>query len=570
MQTKQNLMGYPSIDKPWLQYYSEEAINTPLPEMTLYQYIWQKNKGNLSDIALEYYGTKITYGRMFDEIENAAKAFYAMGVRQGDVVTIMSMHTPETIVSIYALNRIGALVNMIYMTLAEKEIVATLKNTDSKIFLVLDVILEQVTYIQDKTGVPVVVLSIAESMPLPARAVYSFKAKPKKHSFMRWLDFIQLRKKETVSQIFANHAAPAVIVYTSGTTGEPKGVVLSSDALNFVSAQLVRTDRDFHAGETVLHVLPIFFGFGIGMLHHGLCNSQHLVLGIAKGTEEIGKTFAKVRPHRFVAGPTVLDGIMKYTKKDLSRLKDFTGGGESISLDKEREFNQFLKDHQSPTQYFHGYGMTEFASVVALNIEKACKLGSVGIPLVYANVKVLDVDTHEELPYGKQGELCFCTPNIMLEYYKNPNATAKAIEVDDSGNRWMHTEDVGYVDTDGFIFVVGRLKRVYVTQDKDSAIVKIYPQRIEDVLASDPRVENCAVICQPDAVRIHIPIAFVSIKAGADEPEAELMNRLTVLAKENLPEYDIPAHIYILDALPTTSNGKVDYRALESLADKEG
>ena len=559
MEEEKKLTGYPSIDKPWLKYYSEEAINTPLPECTMYEYIWENNKDYLSDIALRYYGTKISYGKLFENIKKAANAFYSMGVRDGDVVTIMSMHTPETVYAIYALSFIGATANMAYMTLTEKEILATLKNTESKLFLVLDAALDKVDTLKGKISIPVVVMSITESMPFCMNIAYRMKTKAAKHNFIAWKDFLSQRAIEAA--ISSNHAAPVVIVYTSGTTGEPKGVVLSSDNLNAVPAQLLKTDRNYQRQETFLHTIPIFVAFGIGMLHHGISTGICMILGIVTGFESMGKLFSKVKPQRFVSGPPVLDCIMKYTKGSLNHFIDFTGGGEAIAPEKEEEFNRWLSDHHAKTRYFAGYGMSEFASVAALNMKGAYKQGSVGIPLVYANIKVVDPVSCEIKKYNETGEICICAPNTMREYLKDPEATAKAIEIDEAGRRWMHTGDLGYVDMDGFVFIVGRLKRVYLTRSTDGSIVKIYPQRIEDIIKSNPLVENCGVITQKDEERINYPI--VTIKEDHDK---DIIEQLKALACRELPEYDCPEQFFILDTMPMTASGKIDYRALEKMA----
>ena len=312
MAEEKKLTGYPSIDKPWLKYYSEEAINAPLPECTMYQYIWENNKDHLSDIALRYYGTKITYGELFENIKKAANAFYAMGVRAGDIVTIMSMHTPETIYAIYELNYIGAIANMAYMTLSGNEILKTIENTKSKCLIVLDAVLNKLNAIEDKVSIPVVVLRIVDSMPPYIKLGYHLKSTPKKHAFLSWQKF--LSNGTTDSQLSIDHAAPSVIVYTSGTTGKPKGVVLSSDNLNAIPDQLVKTDRNYQRQETFLHTIPIFVAFGVGMLHHGISIGICMILGIVTDFVSMGKLFSKYKPQRFVSGPPVLDCIMQYTK----------------------------------------------------------------------------------------------------------------------------------------------------------------------------------------------------------------------------------------------------------------
>ena len=563
---EQQMTGYPSIDKPWLKYYSEEAINAPLPEMTMYQYIWENNKDHLSDVALRYYGTRITYGKLFEQIKKAASAFYSMGVRAGDIVTIMSMHTPETIVCIYALNYIGAVANMVYMTLAEKEILHTLDNTESKMFFVLDAALQRVNKLKDEITVPIVVLDISDSMLPHMKLGYKLKAKPPKHSFMGWNSF--LSHSAAPAPMAADHAAPAIIVYTSGTTGEPKGVVLACINLNSLVEQLKYTDRNYQREETALLSIPPFVGFGIGMMHLCLGTGQDTALGIAQNADAMGKLFNQIKPNRFVSGPPVLEAIMRHTHGDLSRTIDFTGGGEAISPEKEDAFNEFLKAHHSNTQYLSGYGMSEFASVVTMNMRYAYKQGSVGIPLVKANVRVVDTDSGKELKYGESGELCFAAPNTMIGYYKNSSATDATIETDHKGKRWLHTADVGYVDEDGFIYIIGRLKRVYLSQTESGGILKIYPTRIENVILQNPYVKSCGVIVRKDSERLNVPVAFITVKDNLSDDSSSILAELRTLIEQELPEYDRPDSINIIHEMPLTPSGKINYRTLENEAIK--
>lgn len=184
-----NLTGYPSIDKPWLKYYSEEALNAPLPKKTMYQYAFEKNQDNLSEIALVYFGKRITYSKLFENVYYTAKAFVSMGIEEGDIVTIMSMHTPETIYTIYALNYIGATANLVYMTLSENELIQSIENTKSKMLLVLDAVLEKIT--NSKIEIPVIVLPISNSMPFARKAGYLLTTKRVNHNYIMYDSFVK-------------------------------------------------------------------------------------------------------------------------------------------------------------------------------------------------------------------------------------------------------------------------------------------------------------------------------------------------------------------------------------------
>ena len=563
--------GYPSIDKPWLKYYSENSINAPLPEKTMYEYIWEKNKDYPEDNAFHYYGTRISYGKLFEMIQKSISFFYDIGIRKGDIVTIMSMHTPEVLYALYGLNYIGAVANMVYLTLSDREILHTLRDTESKALMVLDVAIERVARIHDQIEIPVFILGVADSMPMVKKAAYFVKEQAgrmkthRKTIIPTYLSFSKMvlsvddscLKDVTMSH---DHEAAAVIVYTSGTTGEPKGVVLSSDCLNAVAYQLSATDRDYKRGDKALLAIPSFLGYGISMLH--LCVSEGMLgdLFITLNNAAVGIEFDKFRPNRLVTGPPCLDDIMKYSKGNLHHVIEVTGGGSLINAEKEREFNSFLHKHGSRTQYLSGYGMTECASVLFLNMRHAYKKDSLGVPLPSVSVKIEDTDTHEELQFDCLGEICVSSPSLMIGYFRNNEATKEAVETDERGMRWLHTGDLGYVDKDGFVFITGRIKRVFYTRGSDGVIYRIFCQRIEDICMSHQNAKLCGVVVREDEERLNIPIVYTVLK----EPERKQATILEIkqIAGAELPEHMRPAEICVVDYIPLTASGKVDYRRL--------
>ena len=565
MAEERKLTGYPSIDKPWLKYYSEEAINAPLPECTMYQYIRENNKDHLSDIALRYYGTKITYGELFENIKKTADALYSMGICAGDVVTIMSMHTPETIYAIYGINYIGAVANIVYMTLSEKEILHTLENTESKLFLVLDAALDRIETIKDAVPCPVVVLAVSESMPPHIKLVYQLKAKPQKHSFPNWKQL--LARRSSTAESAADHVAPAVMVYTSGTTGEAKGVVLSNDALNAHSCQEIYANFGFGRGKTFLHILPPFVGFGVSHIHLALNAGVESYLWIDLNPEAIVNAFFKVRPTFFVGGPALIDTFLAHKSADLSRVSLFVGGGEALAETKEREINQYLSKCHSEAIYSNGYGMTETSSTLCCNTNEYNKFGSVGLPMPKTVVKVVDPEDFQELRYNEIGELWFQTPNMMSGYYHNEDATKKVLVRDKDGDSWIRTGDLGKVDEDGYVFIVGRIKRIEITRGPDGMAYKLFPLHIEETVESSDIVEKCAVIICDDDERIHAPVLYVTLKEGRERPH----DRDTILevCKKNLPVHEHPQAIQVLSSMPMTPSGKIDYQALEKMVKME-
>lgn len=563
--------GYPSIDKPWLKYYRQEVINTPLPQMTMYEYAWKNNKDHLDDIAMIYFGKKITYDALFRNVMRLATAFCNMGIGAGDIVTIMSMHTPETIYAIYGLNYIGAVANMVYMTLSGKEILDTLNNTKSKCFMVLDVSLGNVDKVREKISIPVIVFSVEDSMPLSVKLGYKIKLRkegkvePNTEHYTKYQDFIREKKGNIDLTPTTDHNAMAVIVYTSGTTGEPKGVCLSNDAMNGLAFQDINGLIDFQRGKDCLFIIPPFFGFGVTILHAIINGGVVLDLQIVLESNEICKRFFALKPYCFMAGPALVDIISAHKPVRLDKVKYFIGGGGSISEQQENEINNLLKKCKSVARYSNGYGMTEAGSVVCYNINDIYKQGSVGIPFFAMNVKVLN-ENNEELKYGQVGELLFEGPNVMMGYFNNDLANEEAFVSDSDGRRWLRSGDLGYVDEDGFVFLKGRKKRIYITKGTDGTAYKLFPQRIEELVETDADVSKCGVIVCEDKDRMNVAKAFVSLKSiRSARIENDVYERIIALLQRELPEHMRPIEVRVISEMPITANGKIDYRELEKI-----
>ncbi len=569
--SEKELTGYPSIDKPWIKYYSEEAINASLPEKTLYQYIYDNNKDYTSNTALNYFGRKISYAGLFDNIEKAAKAFGAIGIKAGDIVTIMSMHTPEVIYSIYALNRIEAVSNLVYMTLSEDEIAEAVANTASKAVLVLDTAVDKIEAIREKLDVKaVIVLSPSDSMPFIMKNGYKLKNKKKalpKDKYLSYREFMSLGEKveKTVDTPYKKDT-PAIIVYTSGTTGKPKGVVLSNDNLNAVAHQYRMSGMKFERGETFFNMIPPFFGFGISIgMHLSLCLGLQEILWIIPEPKNTVKAISKYKPKHMVSGPVLVKAICDELDEKLDYLVTFAGGGVSFTSEEEKTVNQYLYEHGSKVKYVTGYGMTELGATVCTGMNHVYKLGTLGIPLPSVTVKIVDTDTGKELKINETGEMYFKAPNIMLGYYKNQADTDEIITWDENGERWIHTGDLGMVDEDGFVHFKGRKKRIFITKGKDDVVYKLFPMAIEELFSNIDKVQLCGTIVVEDSERLNVAVSFVTMQDSLYSKEL-LIAELMECAREKLPEHSVPVKIVVLDEMPLTQSGKIDYRQLEKKA----
>ena len=554
------LAGYPSIDKPWMNHYSEEALHTSVPKKTMYELLYECNKNRLDNVAIRYYGNDITYAELFENIRLAGAAFLAHGVAAGDVVTILSLNTPETTYAIYGLNYIGAVANLLIANTAAQEVVSNLKDTDSKLFLVLDKILDSIG--EFDCPIPVVIFSIGESAKGINKCVFKLMS-AKKRPYTSYSKFVQ--KEISVECFGYSEDSPAIIVYTSGTTGQPKGVVLSNTNINSCAIQCAISGKNYQSDETFLNILPPFYSFGIGMKHLCFYAGMTEIPMLIPKVDMVQKMIKKYRPNRLVIGPAFTDTIEKYSGKDMSFLIDLTGGGGSISLETERRLNEILKENGAKSKYLSGYGMTELSAAVSMNHNDRYKEQSIGLPLPLTNIKICDLNSGEELGYGQEGELLVSSPGLMIGYYNNAEETEKTIETLEDGTRWIHTGDLAKVDEDGFVFITGRLKRIYIVTDEDNMAYKLFPQRMEEVVQQIYGVRKCGVIVKEDETKGYAPIVFVSIN-GTESHEI-VKEKIAKEIERNLPMYYKPNDIIILDEIPVNSNQKIDYRALERMVE---
>lgn len=570
MSEAKQLTGFPSIDKPWQKYYSDEAINGAIDECKIYEKIWNENKDHLEDVAILYYGRKTNYRQLFSNIEKTAAAFVAEGVKAGDYVTVCSVNMPEVVYAFYALNRIGAVANMVDPRTNTERIGQYMKDAGSSFVLTLDRALPRFTKLCDDGIVDkIVILSPADSLPMPLKLGYKMKNKVSITTNDRcrvWKDFIQQGAGTKIEDYPYEKDYPAAVVYTGGTTGIPKGAVLSNDLINTVVCGYKDNGLSFARGDKCLSIMPPFIAYGVSVGIHLPISAGVTDIVIPQfNPEELGKLISKHRAQHFIGVPSHLEQLPKSPgadNMDLSFFKTAGCGGDLMTPESERRINQYLSDHGCTNKVIQGYGMTEMGGTAVTNTHCAVKPGSVGIPLPKNNISVRDPETKKELTYNTKGEIYLMAPAYMSRYINAPEEQKKLFWTDDQDKVWVKTGDVGYVDEDGFVFLMGRMKRMVIRPDGHN----VWPSQIEEVLLRHPSVDQCSVVgCPvPDGQNGKIPTAFIVVKEGVEQTD-QLLKEIEEFSKIYMPERDTASAFRFIDKIPMTPIGKVDYRALENI-----
>ena len=562
----ENMTGYPSIDKPWMKYYSEEAINAPLPEGSMYDYMTACNAGRSDEPALNYFGRKITHRKLQTEIDRCARALSACGVKAGDVVSLCLLAIPEAVYLLYAVNKLGAVANFLVLNATPQELHEQIIAVKSKVVITVDLVEEQIAEaVKDSCAEQVISVSLAQSMPTVTAVLFRMKAKPAPTTLTSWNSFMEAGKN--VDAIYPANAkeSAAVIEYTGGTTGKAKGVVISNGAANSVAFQYITATSvlDIHPGQRFLDILPPFLAYGVFFgVHTAICAGLENILCPDPSPANFPNLFVRFKPHHFSGGPLHIDAMMKdkrIQKMNLSFVHTAAYGGDGMSEEWELAASQFLTERNAPYGLLKGYGMTEAAATLCTKTHHTDEM----IPLARNNVRVCDLDTGEELRIGQEGEIFFSGPSIMTEYFQNPSETAEAFYEKD-GVRWLRTGDLGYISENGGFHITGRIKRILWAVGPDNVPYRVYPMEIERVLCTHPSVKVCAVVGLANGEKGFLPIAYVVLK---DSIQREVIERdLAELCAKELHDNALPYAYHFMDKLPTTPAGKVDFRTLERMA----
>lgn len=555
-------------EKVWMKYYTEEARNAQSPRMKAFEYVMALNKHRMNDTAIHYYGTDISFKELRYRVDSAARAFTALGVKPGEIVSFLSVSIPETIAAVYALNKIGAAANTVDPRLDVKTISRMIRESGSKILIVIDAAFPKVAVMKEEIGQELIIVQSAfQSLPKFKRIFKQLTTRNKvryEKGIISWTDFTLKGIGTRYTEAPYQGDALVAITYTGGTTGIPKGVMLTNDSMNSVAISFIHSDVHRECGNRFLGIIPIFSAYGMvcGM-HMPLCMNFTLVPVPSFVPTSIGKLVRTYRPNHMISTPVFIELLMNSAEvqnMDLSFLYTLACGGDSMNEGLENNLDEFRKKHNMKYPLAQGYGMSELSAAASFCVNRIYKKGSVGIPSLNVNVGIFDPETGEELGYKEVGEVCVTGPSMMKGYFNNPEETAYVMRKHDDGQTWIHSGDLGYMDEDGFLYIKGRIKRMITRFDGH----KVFPINLESMITGLPDVRNCAVVGTDDMDHSQgqYPMAIVEVIDGADR--LEVCRRVYKYCNINAEERGRPVAVVPVDKFPLTPMGKVDNKKLEA------
>lgn len=555
------------VKTPWYEFYDGVKAHLDYPDYSVYKMFEESVKKHSNNISYNYFGNKKKYSEFYNQIEECAKSFKSMGLKKNDVVSICMPNTPEALISFYGLNKIGVVANMIHPLSAENEIKYFINISKSKYIISIDIAFNKINHILKETNIKKVILvSAKNSMPLGLKIVYNITKQrkiklEKSDKVIWWNDFIKLGK-DYAKKTFVNTKSDdiAAILYSGGTSGYPKGIELTNLNFNALAMQSFEACHCLSENDKVLAIMPVFHGFGLGICIHtvqyfGGCS----IILPQFSAKTFGGLLKKYKPNIIAGVPTLYEALLKsegLDNYDLSFLKCVISGGDSLSVSLKKKIDEFLNNHGANIQIREGYGLTECVTGSCLTPEKYYREGSIGIPYPDTYYKIIDSNTNEELPYGKEGEIVISGPSVMKGYLNDKKETDLTLKKHNDGIIWMHTGDLGSMDKDGFIYFKQRIKRVII-----SSGYCIYPQYIENIIDSVPEVLMSCVIGINHPYKVQVAKAFIVLKDKNANKE-QVLNMIKEKCEKGLAKYSWPYEYEFRDELPKTLVGKVAFNEL--------
>ena len=562
----------PSVEKPWMQFFSEEARKAEVPKETLYTALTRRNKGYEANIALNYFDNQISYGKLIEQVNNAASAFAKLGVKTGDTVACATITIPEAVYALYGLSKLGATALMLDPRRSEEEFLSFLRSSGTRVILMLDLFYEGLKETLAKANLDqIIIISVDTSMPTMVRFVKQFKMPapkiPEEGNVIHWKTFAATGSADPEATYTARYGENdcAAITMTGGTTGLPKGVMLSNDGFNAVATSFEYCGVRYTRDQRFLDIIPIFASYGIvASLHMPLCLGLELVVIPKFDQEKVGHYIKKYKPAHTLMVPAHYEKLMNSKEMkngfDLSFFETAGTGGDTMNAGTEAKLNGFLKEHGGRFPLSQGYGMSEVSSAGSCYCNGNFRSLSVGYPLLMNTISIFKPETTEEVGYNVEGEICMTGPSNMLGYLNDPKETDNVMIQHPDGKVWIHSGDIGYMDEDGYLYIKGRIKRMITPFNGH----KIFPAQIEGLIGRHEAVKSCAVVGVKDFdhVQGEWPVAYVELKENKS-PET-VIEELKAMYVAELDDLARPVDTIVIDEMPREGMGKIAYKKLSA------
>ena len=558
------------VKTPWKPYMGDVPMHLDYFQGSMFDAVERIADMYPNNIAFDFMGRSVTYRKMVQEIEKCAKSLKTLGIRVGDKVTIAMPNCPQAIYMFYAVNLVGGIANMIHPLSAEKEIEFYLNASESTTAITLDQFYNKFEHIRQNTSIiNIIIASVKDELSRTIRAGYmltegrKIQKIPEDAPVIRWREFMEMSrycfyKNYRMERGFND---PAVILYSGGTTGTTKGIVLTNGNFNALGQQIIATNPMFRPGDRMLAAMPLFHGFGLGVCVHSMLSQGGRCILIPRFTaKSYAKQIVKYKCN-FIAGvPTLYEALLRLPSMDnadLSSLKGVFSGGDSLSIELKKKFDKFLYDHKAVIQVREGYGTTETVTACCLTPTNIYKEGSIGLPFPDTYIKIVKPDTDEEVPYGEEGEILLAGPTVMKEYINHPDETAQTLRHHDDGLTWVYTGDLGVMDEHGYVRVTGRIKDMIIRGGEN-----VYPREVEEFLLQMDGVLDVQVVAVPSRKYGEEVGAFVIPRPGADLLPEDVRD----YCRGKIAWFKIPKYVAVVESFPLTASGKIQKYKLREMA----
>jgi long-chain acyl-CoA synthetase len=554
---------------PWLKSYGDVQFHLEYPDFSMSDALFESARKYPEQVALTFEGKDTTYEKLVPQIRKAEKAFRAIGIKEGDVVTICMPNMPQTVICLYAVNAIGAVASMIHPLSAVHEIAFYLQEASSSTIITIDQFYTKMRKVRELVHLDnIIIARISDALSTVKSCAYKFIKERKFEKYtedgtvLSWKSF--MNKADEVKEdpsVKKTGKDLAVILFSGGTTGVTKGIKLTNLNFNALAKQTGVMCNKPIIGKTMLAAMPMFHGFGLGVCVHTMmfwgCRSVLVPQVSIKGYSKLLKT---AQPNYIAGVPTLYEGITRNKEMDnvdLSCLLGVFSGGDSLSIELKKKLDKFLADHGATVRVREGYGTTECVTASCLTPYNKEKEGSIGLPYPDTYYKIFKPGTQEEVPFGTDGEICLRGPSVMLGYINHEEENRTTLQQHPDGYTWLHTGDMGWMDEEGFIYFKQRIKRMIITSGYN-----VYPSQIENIIDGMEEVHMSCVIGVPDSYKIQKVKAFVQLAPGV-QPSEEMKQKILSYCRERVAKYAMPYDVEFREQLPKTLVGKIAYTVLE-------